>query len=67
MVLTNKKAFTEPDSTNVPLMEFHQSFAQAGTLGVLSVCAATIMIRLRNKRELSSAGKVHVNVGLSST
>jgi hypothetical protein len=49
------------------IMEFHQSFAQAGTLGVLSVCLTTILIRLRNRRELSHAAKVHVNMGLSST
>ena len=49
------------------IMEFHQSFAQAGTLGVLSVCVTTILIRLRNRRELSPAAKVHVNVGLSRT
>jgi hypothetical protein len=48
-------------------MEFHQSFAQAGTLGVLTVCASTIMVRVRNKRELSPAAQIHVDVGLSST
>jgi hypothetical protein len=41
------------------MMELHQSFAQAGTVGVLSVCFTAVLLKVRDRREISPMAKLH--------
>ena len=45
--------------TNTAMMELHQSFAQAGTVGVLSVCFTAVLLKVRDRREISPMAKLH--------